>query len=86
MPCIASGLVYFSCLLAVQTPPERVVSIYLVAAYSVFIDFGEWMSLIVYMAIGMIVLLLMESDRKKYPGRLDSIILTPDDAENLDNN
>lgn len=55
-----------------------IVSIWVVIASSLSLDFAGWMSLVAYMAIGIVVLILMESYRKKNPGKLDLIILTPD--------
>lgn len=55
-----------------------IVSIWVVIASSLSLDFAGWMSLVAYMAIGIIVLILMESYRKKNPGKLEPIILTPD--------
>lgn len=57
------------------------VSIWVVIASSLSLDFAGWMSLVAYMAIGIIVLVLMESYRKKNPGKLEPIILTPDNIE-----
>ena len=57
------------------------VSIWVVIASSLSLDFAGWMSLVAYMAIGVIVLVLMESYRKKNPGKLDPVILTPDNIE-----
>lgn len=57
------------------------VSIWVVIASSLSLDFAGWMSLVAYIAIGIIVLVLMESYRKKNPGKLDPIILTPDNIE-----
>ena len=55
-----------------------IVSIWVVIASSLSLDFAGWMSLVAYMAIGIIVMILMESYRKKNPGKLEPIILTPD--------
>lgn len=55
-----------------------IVSIWVVIASSLSLDFAGWMSLVAYMAIGIVVLILMESYRKKNPGKLEPIILTPD--------
>ena len=54
------------------------VSVWVVIASSLSLDFVGWMSLVAYMAIGIIVLVLMENYRKKNPGKLEPIILTPD--------
>lgn len=59
------------------------VSVWVVIASSLSLDFAGWMSLVAYMAIGIVVLILMESYRKKNPGKLEPIILTPD---NIDEN
>lgn len=55
-----------------------IVSVWVVIASSLSLDFAGWMSLVAYMAIGIIVLILMENYRKKNPGKLEPIILTPD--------
>lgn len=57
------------------------VSIWVVVASSLGLDFAGWMSLVVYMAIGFIVLFAMESYRKKNPGKMDAVVLTPDDIK-----
>lgn len=60
-----------------------VVSIWVVIASSLSLDFAGWMSLVVYMLIGLVVLPLMDSYRKKNPGKLEPIILTPDNIEEI---
>lgn len=62
------------------------VSIWVVIASSMSLDLVGWLSMVVYVAIGIIVLVVMEAYRKKNPGKLDPIILTPDDAENSNSN
>ena len=54
------------------------VSVWVVVASSLSLDFAGWMSLVFYMAIGILVLVLMENYRKKNPGKLDPIVLTPE--------
>ena len=60
-----------------------IVSVWVVIASSLSLDFAGWMSLVAYMAIGLVVLVLMEVYRKKNPGKLDPIILTPENVEDL---
>lgn len=60
------------------------VSIWVVIASSMSLDFMGWMSLVAYIAIGLVILVLMEAYRKKHPGELDPIILTPENAANMD--
>ena len=45
---------------------------------SLSLDFTGWMSLVAYMGVGVVVLVLMERYRKDNPGKLDPIVLTPD--------
>lgn len=56
------------------------VSIWVVIASSQELDFAGWMSLVVYMLAGLAMIPIMDSYRKKNPGKLDPIILTPDDV------
>ena len=56
-------------------------SVWVVVASSLSLDFAGWMSLVVYMLIGVAILIAMESYRKKNPGKLDPIVLTPDNAK-----
>lgn len=60
-----------------------IVSVWVVIASSLSLDFAGWMSLVAYMAIGLVVLFLMEAYRKKNPGKLDPIILTPENVKDL---
>ena len=62
------------------------VSIWVVIASSMSLDLVGWLSMVVYVAIGIIVLVVMEVYRKKNPGKLDPIILTPNDVENSASN
>ena len=54
------------------------VSVWVVIASSLSLDFTGWMSLVAYMVVGVVVLVLMERYRKDNPGKLDPIVLTPD--------
>ncbi|OQB20826.1 MAG: GABA permease [Firmicutes bacterium ADurb.Bin182] len=58
-----------------------IVSIWVVVASSLSLDFPGWMSLVAYLVIGVVVLVVMEAYRKKHPGKLDAIVLTPDDVK-----
>jgi hypothetical protein len=60
-----------------------VISIWVVVASSLTLDFTGWMSLVGYMVIGIVVLVAMESYRKKNPGKMDAIILTPDNIKEV---
>ncbi len=57
------------------------VSLWVVVASSLTLDPLGWLSLAVYMAVGVIVILLMQRYRKKHPGKMEPIILTPDNAK-----
>ncbi|MCD8116624.1 MAG: APC family permease [Oscillospiraceae bacterium] len=54
------------------------VSIWVVIASSLSLDFAGWMSLVAYFAIGVIVLIAANVYRRKNPGKFAPIILTPD--------
>lgn len=59
------------------------VSIWVVIASSLSLDFAGWMSLVAYMLIGVAVMLFMEQYRKKHPGKLEPILLTPDNIDSF---
>ncbi len=54
------------------------VSVWVVIASSLSLDFAGWMSLVAYILVGVLVMVFMESYRKRHPGKLDPILLTPD--------
>lgn len=54
------------------------VSLWVVVASSMSLDFAGWMSLVAYMLAGIAMMLFMERYRKKHPGKMEPIILTPD--------
>ncbi len=58
-----------------------IVSVWVVVASSLSLDLAGWMSLVVYMVIGLGVLFAMEAYRKKNPGKMEPIILTPDSVK-----
>ncbi|MCD7769193.1 MAG: amino acid permease, partial [Oscillospiraceae bacterium] len=60
------------------------VSIWVVIASSLSLDFAGWMSLVVYFAIGIIVLIAANVYRRKNPGKFEPIILTPDNIGALE--
>lgn len=55
-----------------------IVSIWVVVASSLSLDFMGWMSLVVYMVVGVVVMLFMQRYRKHNPGKMEPVILTPD--------
>ncbi len=59
------------------------VSIWVVVASSLSLDFAGWMSLVAYMVVGMLVFPLMNAYRKNHPGEYDPIILTPAHVEEV---
>lgn len=61
-----------------------VVSVWVVVASSLSLDFAGWMSLVAYMAVGVIAMVAMDSYRKKHPGEMDPIVLTPADIGKTD--
>lgn len=58
-----------------------IVSLWVVVASSLTLDLLGWLSLAVYMLVGVIVILLMQGYRKKNPGKMEPIILTPDNVK-----
>ncbi len=60
-----------------------VVSVWVVVASSLSLDFAGWMSMVAYMAVGVIVLAVMNAYRKNNPGKLDPVVLTPDNVEEV---
>lgn len=58
-----------------------IVSLWVVVASSLSLDLLGWLSLLIYMAVGVGVLIAMEAYRKKHPGKMDAVVLTPDKAE-----
>ncbi|MEL7609348.1 MAG: APC family permease [Bacillota bacterium] len=61
-----------------------IVSIWVVVASSLTLDFMGWMSLVVYMVVGVVIMLLMQYYRKKHPGKMEPIILTPDNIKEFE--
>ena len=60
-------------------------SIWVVIASSLSLDFSGWMSLVVYMLIGVALLFIMKAYRKSHPGEAEPRILTPADIGHVDN-
>lgn len=60
-----------------------VVSIWVVVASSLSLDLLGWVSLLVYMVVGVAVMLLMQYYRKKNPGKMEPIVLTPDNIKDF---
>lgn len=58
-----------------------IVSLWVVVASSLTLDFKGWMSLVVYMVVGVAIALGMQYYRAKHPGKMEPIILTPDTAK-----
>ena len=54
-------------------------SVWVVVASSLSLDFAGWMSLVVYMAVGVILLVVMNVYRKNHPGEAEPKVLTPSD-------
>jgi APA family basic amino acid/polyamine antiporter len=52
------------------------VSLWVVAASSLSLDFNGWMSLVVYMLVGVAVMFFMQRYRKNNPGKMEPILLT----------
>ena len=61
-----------------------VASVWVVIASSLSLDFTGWMSLVAYMAVGLIAMVGMDVYRKKNPGKLEPIVLTPADIGKTD--
>lgn len=60
-----------------------IVSIWVVVGSSLSLDLPGWISLLLYMAIGVAVLIAMEAYRKKHPGKMDAVVLTPANVEQV---
>lgn len=58
-----------------------VVSLWVVVASSLTLDLLGWLSLLVYMVVGVVIHELMKAYRKQHPGKMDPILLTPDNIE-----
>ena len=57
------------------------VSIWVMIASSLSLDAVGWLSLLLYMAVGIAVLVAMEAYRKRHPGKLEPVILTPENVK-----
>ena len=57
------------------------VSIWVVVASSLSLDFAGWMSLVLYMLVGVAIMVGMNIYRKAHPGECEVEVLTPDSAE-----
>jgi APA family basic amino acid/polyamine antiporter len=60
------------------------VSLWVVAASSLSLDFNGWMSLVVYMLVGVAVMFFMQRYRKSNPGKMEPILLTPDNIKEFE--
>ena len=58
-----------------------VISVWIVIGSCLEMPLGGYISLLVYLAIGYVLFLAMESLRRKHPGTFDPIVLTPYDIE-----
>ncbi len=57
-----------------------IISVWVVVASSLSLDFMGWMSLVAYMAVGIIIMIAMKAYRKSHPDQAEVIILTPEDV------
>jgi APA family basic amino acid/polyamine antiporter len=60
------------------------VSLWVVVASSLSLDFNGWMSLVAYMLVGVAVMFFMQRYRKNNPGKMDPILLTPDNIKEFE--
>jgi len=60
-----------------------IVSVWVVIGSSLSLDLPGWLSLLVYMVIGVGVLIAMEAYRKKHPGKMEAVVLTPANVEQV---
>ncbi len=61
-----------------------IVSLWVVVASSLTLDALGWLSLLVYMLVGVAVFLLMQYYRRKHPGKMEPILLTPDNIKEFE--
>lgn len=57
-----------------------IVSVWVVVASSLSLDFAGWMSLVLYMLVGVGIMVGMKLYRKAHPGECEVEVLTPDQA------
>lgn len=60
-----------------------VVSVWVVVASSLTLAPLGWVSLLVYILVGVIIFEVMQSYRKSHPGKMDPIVLTPDNIKQV---
>lgn len=60
-----------------------VVSVWVVVASSLTLAPMGWVSLLVYILVGVIIFEVMQSYRKSHPGKMDPIVLTPDNIKQV---